>query len=103
PSIPDFNIASGRVLQRRELPAGRAWRDLGRILRLDPIEPIGPPRSRVLLGLCQPFIEAGAGRFGSGPILIFHLIGWIDHAGDVSRAGEHETHRSAEELRSDQY
>src|SRR6476620_3371681 len=90
PSIPDFNIASGCVLQRRKLSAaGLAGRHLGRILLPDPIEPMRPPGSRVLLGLCQPFVEVGAGRFGSGPILILHLVGGIDNAGDVSRAGEH--------------
>src|SRR2546425_447390 len=71
PSVSHLNIASRRVLDRFELAAaGLARRDLGRILLLDPIEPIRPPRAGVLLGLGEPFVDVGAGRLGTGPVLV---------------------------------
>src|SRR5215813_3967033 len=103
-SISDPNIASRRVLQRRELAAaGLACRDLGCIPRFDPVEPVRPPGTRMLLGLCEPPVEIGAGWFWSGPVLVLHLVGGIDDAGNVTRAGQHETHLPAVELRTEQY
>ena len=57
----------------------------------------------MLLGLGEPGIEIGAGGLGAGPILVLHLVRRVDHAGDVARAGQHETHRPAEELRAEQH
>src|SRR5262249_13073013 len=103
PSIPDFNIASRRVLQRRELSAaGLARRNLGRILRLEPLEPIRPPGARMLSGFGEPFVEIAAARLGPRPILIFHLVWGIDDARHVARAGRHETHRPTKELAAEQ-
>src|SRR5262249_18925156 len=57
----------------------------------------------MLLGLCEPPVEIGAGWFWSGPVLVLHLAGRIADAGNVTRAGQHETHRPAEELRTEQH
>src|SRR4051794_16515895 len=100
-SGPDFDVASGRVLDRYQLAA--AWlarRYFGEVLRLDPFEPVRPPRAGMFLRLLEPGIEAGARGPWSRPVLVFHLDRRIDHAGNVSGAGQHEADRSAEELRA---
>src|SRR5262245_48857795 len=97
PSISDPNIASRRVLQGRELAAaGLARRDLGCIPRFDPGEPVRPPGTRMLFGLCQPLVEVGAGRLRSSPVLVLHLVGGTDDAANVSRAVPHEAHMPPE-------
>src|SRR3981189_2619568 len=83
-SVPDLDIASGRILDRHELAAaGLARRNFGPVLRLDPLEPVRPPRAGILLRFFEPGIEAGARGPGSGPVLVFHLAGGIDDAGNV--------------------
>src|SRR6516162_2618968 len=85
PLIPDLHIASWSVLDRSETSATRlARRNLSRIVRFEPAQPVGPPGAGMLLGLRQPALDIGARRLGSGPILVFHLVRRVDDAGDVT-------------------
>src|SRR4051812_47554103 len=99
-SVPHLHIASWRVLDRRQnAAAGFARRHGFGALRLDPVEPVGPPRARMFLRLGKPTVEA-AERCATGPVLVFRLARRIDDARDMTRAGQHVAHRAAEEFRS---
>src|SRR3982751_433579 len=52
----------------------------------------------MLLGLGEPLVDVVPGWLGPGPILIFLLAGWIDHAGDMPGPGNHEPHRPAKKF-----
>src|SRR5215475_4779576 len=55
PSGLHLHVASRRVLVGLEIPAaGRARRRLLAVELLDPLQPVRPPRARVLLRLRQP-------------------------------------------------
>src|SRR6476620_11150452 len=72
-SGPDFDVASGRVLDRYQLAAaGLPRRYFGGVLRLDPVEPVRPPRAGMFLRLFAPGIEAGAR--GLGPVQYWYFI-----------------------------
>src|SRR6476661_1354551 len=93
-----FYIASRRIFNRRVFVTARsARRDLLRIKRLEPREPVGPPRTRALLRSVEPAFEVVAVRWAPGPMLVLLLVGRIDDAGDVPGSGQHKAHRSAEE------
>src|SRR3954453_5557718 len=56
----DFDVASGRVLDRYQFAAaGLARRYFGGGLPLDPLEPVRPPRTVNVLRLLEAGIEAG--------------------------------------------
>src|ERR1043166_3043254 len=98
-----LHIASRRVLDGFELAAARlARRDLLIVVRLDPVDPVRPPRARVLFRLVEPGVERARARLAAGPVLIFALARRIDDAGDMARAGQHVFHRPAEELRAEE-
>src|SRR5690606_32236402 len=64
-------------------------------LRLEPLQPVGPPASRMFLGSLEEGGQ-GASWLLAGPILIFARGGRIDDAGDVPAAGEDEPRRPAQ-------
>src|ERR1043166_6681344 len=67
-STPHPHVTSRGVLDRHVVAAARhARRHLGGVLRLDPFEPVRPPRARVLLGFFQPAAEV-ADRRPAGPV-----------------------------------
>src|SRR6516165_2242913 len=102
--IPDFHIASRSVLDRRKTSATwLARRNLSRIVRFEPAQPVRPPGASMLLGLRQPALDIGARRLGSGPILVFHLVRRVDDAGDVARSGQHEANLSAKKFAAQRY
>src|ERR1051325_6391745 len=93
-----FHVAARRVLERRQdTAARRTRRHQRRVLRLDPFDPIGPPRARMLGRGFQPLVDVVALRLRSGPVLVLGLGGRVDHAGDVAGAGEHVFDRPAEQ------
>src|SRR5690242_14868297 len=77
--IAYFHVAAGRVLDRRQDAASRiTGRHQRRILRLDPFDPVRPPRARMLGRLGEPLVDVVALRLRPGPVLIFVLVGRID-------------------------
>src|SRR5712671_5836837 len=87
-----LHIATRGVLDGLELVA----------VRLDPLDPVRPPRARMLLRLLEPGFERARARFAAGPILVLGLARRIDDAGDVAGAGQHVFYRSAEEFRAEE-
>src|SRR3954465_13624315 len=84
-SVSHLHIASRCVLDRLVLRAAGLTRGHGRaVLLLDPVDPVRPPRARMLRRLLDPLVEA-ADRIVAGPVLVLHLLArWIDHAGNVA-------------------
>src|ERR1700722_16275329 len=94
---PHLDVAAGGILDRGELAAaGLARRDFLGVAFLDPGDPVGPPRSRMFSALADPAFEVFALGGVAGPVLVFHLAGRIDDAGDMAGAGQYEAHRAAE-------
>src|SRR6516164_8354461 len=98
---PHPGIASRSGLEK--LPPGLAT-DLGKLarghlaagVRFEPGPPVRPPRSLVLFGRGEP-IRGFRRKLLVGPVAILVRRGRIDHARDVTRAGEHEARLSAEQ------
>src|SRR3984893_8485265 len=69
----NFHVAPRRVLDLRKLAAAGLPRrhELGAHL-LDPHQPVGPPRARVLVRVLGPFLEV-VRRTVAGPVLVFRL------------------------------
>src|SRR3954447_22263952 len=88
-----FDIAARGIFDRLELALAGDARPLrlhrGRVLRLDPLEPVRPPAPLVLLGALDERLQRAAWRVVD-PILVLLRRGVIDHASDVPRARKHE-------------
>src|SRR5438105_168693 len=63
--------------------------------------PMLPPGAGSLLRLRKPCIEFALNH-AAGPELILVPVGMIDDAGDMSRAGDNEIDRPAEELAAEE-
>src|SRR5579871_4196503 len=80
--ISYFHVRAGRVFDRRQdAAARRAGRHQGRVLRLDPFNPVRPPRARMLGRLGEPLVDVVAVRLRPGPILVLVLLRRVDHPG----------------------
>src|SRR5712691_6143312 len=92
---PHLHVAAGRVLERRQAAFARYPRGyLGAGLCRQPVVPVVPPRAGKFPGARLPVVEGRRirGRLVQ-PVLVLLVARRIDDAGDVARAGQHETHR----------
>src|ERR1700722_1827208 len=97
----DPDVAAGRVLDRRQrVGADRARRHLFGVDALQPLPPVRPPRTLVLLGGLEPVGERDIPGIVVGPELVFARRRRVADAAYVSRSGQPEFHRAAEELRT---
>src|SRR6478672_7175968 len=96
---PGFDITPRRILDRLELTLARHARAIGlhgfAVLRLEPVEPVGPPAALMLLGALDELFERGR-VLVVDPILVLLRRGRVHHARDVARPREHEPLRSSE-------
>src|SRR5690606_30087151 len=63
----------------------------GRVLLPEPLDPVGPPASAMLIGMLQESVERGA--CFPCPVLVFLRRRRIDDASDMAAACQHEAHR----------
>src|ERR1700682_1141699 len=102
-SSTHFDVASRRVLDRRELPGARRARGDPLVAHpLYPAEPVDPPRALVLLGFREPRFEIAIG-LAAGPVAVFRLQRRIDDAGDMAGARENELHRCSEKSAAEEH
>ena len=86
---PGFDVAARCIFDNAELLAGCArYRPAARLL-FEPLDPIRPPRARVLCRRFDPIFERRR-LVAVGPVLILDLVWRIDDAGNVARPSEDE-------------
>src|ERR1700761_9014235 len=79
------NVTAWRVFERRQRGgADLAGRYFFRIDRLQPLTPVGPPRTLVFLGVLDPVGERYVLDIVVGPVLIFSGRRRIDDARNMS-------------------
>src|SRR5262245_37337969 len=92
-----FHIGAGCCFRWLELAAAYlSRRDHLFILCLEPLQPIGPPRARMLGCRFEPAFNVRAAVLFTSPILVLWLAGRVDQSSDMARPCNHIFYRPAE-------